>query len=73
MRLRQWSSRAARAATLSSSHGSRKVEDTPAIDCHQLLDLDDFCVVEDYDLEGFSGTLELCYETEVRHEELTNR
>ncbi|ROV93085.1 hypothetical protein VSDG_07354 [Cytospora chrysosperma] len=27
---------------------------------------DDFFLVEDYDLEGFNGTIELCYETEIK-------
>ncbi|ROV88638.1 hypothetical protein VMCG_10310 [Cytospora schulzeri] len=40
-------------------------EDLPPNNEQQTLELDDFCLVEDYDLEELGGTFELCYGSEV--------
>lgn len=73
MSLRQWSSRAARAALPSLRHGPSDVEDPPAINQPEALELDEFCLVEVYDLEGFNETTDLyCVTDEVRDQELTN-
>lgn len=51
-----------RAATFSLRHA--RLEDTHQID-NGPMELDDFCVVEEYDLNGFCGIIELRYEAEV--------
>ena len=51
-----------RAATSSLSHA--RLEDTHPIE-NGSTELDDYCVVERFDREGFCGTIELRYEAEV--------
>lgn len=53
-----------RAVTYSWRHA--QLEEMDPID-NGSTDLDDFCTVENYDLVGFRGTIELRYETEVCH------
>lgn len=51
-----------RAATSSLRHA--RLEDTRPVE-NRSTELDDFCVVEDFDLNGFCGIIELRYEAEV--------
>lgn len=50
------------ATTTSLRHA--RLEDTHPIE-NGSTELDDFCVVEKYDLHGFCGTIDLRYEAEV--------
>lgn len=71
MNFRRWSNRAARATKPPSYCVRPKTEDLTTTYEQQPLEADDFCLVEDYHLEGFSGITELYYENEVRRRELT--
>lgn len=51
-----------RATTSSLRHA--RLEDTYPID-NEPTELDDFCVIENNDLNGFCGIIELHYEAEV--------
>lgn len=70
MRLCQWSSRAARAAVPALRHGRPDIEHPPPVNEQHHVELDDYCMVEDYDQESFGEDVELCYEDEVRHQAL---
>lgn len=64
MKLPPFSKQLLRAATSSLRHTRLEVEDVHTID-NGSTELDDFCVVEKYALEGFCGTIELRYGAEV--------
>lgn len=62
MRLLPLPKKLLRSAASSLRHA--QLEDTCPIDS-ESTELDDFYVIEEYDLDGFCGFIELCFEAEV--------